>query len=104
MNRSQIEVKLPWLSPKITRQTQGRRLKIYVERLDKNFYLINPFGRRLSLAAKFSLAQQGITLGWRKGAEVWPHDVLPLEIELMKLAQSRRFCQTIIAPVQCSPC
>ncbi len=90
MDRSHIEEKLPSLSPAIARRVQGRRLKVYVERLDKNFHLINPFGRRLSLALKISLSQRGIAIGWRREAEVWPHDVHLLEIELMKLSRSRR--------------
>ena len=85
MDRSYAEVKLPWLLPLMKRQVQGRRLKIYVEALDKNFNLTNPGGKRLSLAMKISLSQRGIAMGWKKGAEVWPYDVSPLQIGLMTL-------------------
>jgi hypothetical protein len=88
MDRSHIEERLPWLSPKLTRQVQGGRLKVYVEGLDKNFYLKNPGGKRLSLALKISLSQDGITMGWKMGAEVWPHDVTLPQIYLTMLARS----------------
>jgi hypothetical protein len=90
MNHLQVEVKLPWLSREPLRQVQGRRLKVYVERLDKNFYLINLGGRRLSHAVKISLLQDGITMGWKKGAEEWPRDVYHLEIGLLLLTHSQR--------------
>jgi hypothetical protein len=89
MDRSHAQEQLPWLSPAITRQAQGRRLKVYVERLDKNFRLINPGGKRLSPALKVSLSRVGITMGWKKGAEVWPHGVHLPQIGLMIFAQKR---------------
>jgi hypothetical protein len=89
MDRSHAEVKLPWLLPQIKRQVRGRRLKVYVQALDKNFHLINPGGKRLSPALKFSLLQDGITMGWKKGAEVWPHDVHILQLGLLVLAKKR---------------
>jgi hypothetical protein len=79
--------KLPGLSPKITHQVKGRRLKVYVEALGSNVYLINPGGRRLSLALKISLSQHGITMGWKMGAKIWDHDVYLPQIYLMMLAE-----------------
>ena len=89
MDHSHAEMKLPWLSAQIRRQVQGRRLKVYVERLDTNFNLTNLGGKRLSLALKFSLSQRGIIMGWKKGAEVWPHDVHILQLDLMLLVKKR---------------
>ena len=54
-----------------------------------NFNLTNLGGKRLSLALKFSLSQRGIIMGWKKGAEVWPHDVHILQLDLMLLVKKR---------------
>jgi hypothetical protein len=51
-----------------------------------NFYLKSPSGHGLSTAMLVGLAYDGITIGWKQGAEVWPRDVYLLEINLMKLA------------------
>jgi hypothetical protein len=55
MDRSHVEEKLPRLSPALARRVQGRRLKVYVECMDKNFYLINLFGNLRFRFRKFRL-------------------------------------------------
>jgi hypothetical protein len=89
MDRADIERTLGWMNPAALRRVQGRRVKVYSAFLDKNFYLKNPSGRRLSNAVLFRLAQGGVTSGWKKGAGIWLHDVNFLEIGLMKFAQSQ---------------
>ena len=89
MDCTDIEKALAGTNPPALRRVQGRRVKVHVASLEKNFYLKNPFGRRLSTAVLVRLKRNGITSGWKEGAEIWPHDVHLLEIGLMKLAHSR---------------
>ena len=89
MDRADIEKALGWMNPRVLRRVQGRRVKVYAAFLDKNFYLKNPSGRRLSSAVLVRLAHDGVTIGWKKDAEVCLRDVYLVEIGLMKLAQSQ---------------
>ena len=90
MDRTSIEKTLAWINPQVVRRAQGRRIKVYVESLDLNFYLQNRSGRRLPAAMLVSLAYDGIAVGWKQGVEVWPRDISLLEIGLMKLAMGQR--------------
>ena len=90
MDRAEIEKTLGWMNPRVLRRVQGPRVRVYAAFLDKNFYLKNPSGRRLSNAVLVRLAQGGVTIGWKEGAEIWPHDVHLLEIGLMEIAQAQR--------------
>jgi hypothetical protein len=83
VDKEYIEEQLPWLSPKVMRRAQGRRVKVYAASLNKNFYLTNLSGRRLSHAVKISLARDGIMIGWKAGASVWPREVNPVQLGLM---------------------
>ena len=90
MDRAAIEKTLAWRKPPAGQQVQGRRIKVYVESLRMNFNLKNPSGHRLSTAMLVGLAYEGITTGWKQGAEVWPREVYLPEIGFMKLARSQR--------------
>ena len=90
MDRTGIKKALGWTKLRSGRRVQGRRLKIHVASLNKNFYLKNPTGHQLSTAMLVRFAYDGVTTGWKKDAEVWPRDVYLLELNLMMLAQSRQ--------------
>jgi hypothetical protein len=90
MGRSDIEKALGWMKPRVPRRVQGRRIKVYAASLNLNFYLKNPSGRQLSNATLMHLAYDGVTVGWKKGAEIWPRDVYLVELNLKMLAQSQR--------------
>jgi hypothetical protein len=83
MDKAYIEEQLSGLLAMQPRRSSGRRLKLYAEPLGKNFYLANPSGRPLSPDVKEGLAKDGIRIGWKAGAAVWPRELYILELKLM---------------------
>jgi hypothetical protein len=92
MDRADIEKELAWLKPRLAPRATGRRIKVYVAPLNRNFYLENASSRRPSSAVWNCLAHGGITKGWKKGAEVHPRDVDLWKLNLLMLAHSRDGC------------
>ena len=83
MDRVYIEKQLSGLFPRPFGRASRRRLRVYVETLDRNFYLVNPSGRPLSPAMKLGLSNDGVRMGWKRGATIWPREVNCLELGLM---------------------
>jgi hypothetical protein len=87
MDRADIEERLWWLDPHQLRMGRRRSLKVYVPGLDMNFHLLSSSRRSISPAARISLAQAGMIIGWKSGADVCLREVNLAEISLMMLAR-----------------
>jgi hypothetical protein len=94
MDKATIEGQLSGLFAMQPRRSSRRRVKVYAETLDKNFYLVNPTGRPMPPDVKLRLAKDGIRVGGKAGATSHPRDVNLVELCLMVKAhlwQAGRF-------------